>query len=197
MTTGERAPTRPTVGGPIFDEVEVLDLRGPSGVSSVANTVGATDGGPETFRVVTITEGAGIVPGRGGPLVQPHHTVAEHPTLDIPVVPGGAGVMAARDDPAPLDGRRATTHWGGIGLLREHHPAIEVVEDVRLVDAGAVVTSAVVTSAGVSAGIDMSPHLVARLHGAERAARTARGVEVDREPSGFAPASAAHTRRAQ
>ena len=192
-----------TVGILIFDEVEILDFCGPFEVFSVASQTGMHEDGQELFRVVTIAERPDTVSCRGGLLVQPHHTIADHPTLDILVVPGGAGVVQVRDNPllldwiaaqaaaielttsvctgaillaarGLLDGQRATTHWASIGWLREHHPAVEVVDDARFVDVGRIVTAA-----GVSAGIDMSLHVVARLHGDERAARTARVMEYD------------------
>ena len=176
------------VGILIFDDVEVLDFCGPFEVFSVASETSTHDGGPPLFQVVTIAERPGTVTCRGGLLVRPHHTIDDHPPLDILVVPGGAGVVQVRDNPSVLDwiadqvagvelttsvctgatllaarglldGRRATTHWGSITWLREHHPAIEVVEGTRYVDTGSVIIAA-----GVSAGIDTSLHIVARLH---------------------------------
>ncbi|MEJ7763375.1 MAG: DJ-1/PfpI family protein, partial [Thermomicrobiales bacterium] len=83
-----------------------------------------------------------------------------------------------------LDGREATTHWGSIAWLREHHPAVTVRDDRRVIDEGKVITSA-----GVSAGIDMALHLVGRLHGAETAAWTARRMEYDWRPEGIGAAA--------
>ena len=195
-----------TVGILIFDDVEVLDFCGPFEVFSIARAAGpdgAHDAATPLFRVLTIAERAATVRCRGDLLVQPHHTIADHPPLELLLVPGGRGTRRERTNPVLLDwigeqdrrvslttsvctgafllaaqglldGRRATTHWGGIAWLREHHPAIDVRDDVRIVDEGRIVTSA-----GVSAGIDMALHLVARLHGPAVAEETARQMEYD------------------
>ena len=126
---------------------------------------------------------------RGGLLVQPHHTIADHPPLDVIVIPGGQGTrrerlnatvldwIVAQDQRTEvttsvctgafllaerglLDGLRATTHWATIAWMREQYPAVRMVDDQRFVDEGHIVTSA-----GVSAGIDMALHVVARLDG--------------------------------
>jgi PAS domain S-box-containing protein len=71
-----------------------------------------------------------------------------------------------------LDGLQATTHRDWIDWMAGRYPAVGVLNDVRLVDTGHVVTSA-----GISAGIDLALHLVERLHGAHTAAWTARSME--------------------
>jgi transcriptional regulator GlxA family with amidase domain len=76
-----------------------------------------------------------------------------------------------------LAGRPATTHWASLDALSELDETIEVRRDVRFVDDGDVVTAA-----GVSAGIDMALHLVARLSSTETAAKVRRGLQYDPEP---------------
>ena len=192
-----------TVGILIFDDVEVLDFCGPFEVFSVARQPGATGDDGRLFHALTIAERPDIVSCRGGLLVQPHHTFADHPPLDLLIVPGGYGTRRERENPrllgwiaeqeprteitasvctgsfllaatGLLSGHRATTHWGGIEWQRANHPDVETIDDQRFVDEGHIVTSA-----GVSAGIDMALHLVARLHGPEIAATTARQMEYE------------------
>jgi transcriptional regulator GlxA family with amidase domain len=134
--------------------------------------------------------------------VQPDYVFAEHPPIGVLLVPGGV-VTAERRRPEVtawidstarqatlaasvctgafllaqaglLDGRTATTHWEDIDDLRAMFPAVQVVGERRWVDQGPVVTSA-----GISAGIDMSLHLVERLAGRELALRTARQMDFD------------------
>jgi len=71
-----------------------------------------------------------------------------------------------------LDGRRATTHWEDIDDLRKAHPAVHVIDQVRWIEDGKLWTSA-----GISAGIDMSLALVAHLAGVELARLTARQMD--------------------
>lgn len=197
-----------TVGILIFDDVEVLDFCGPFEVFSVARRPGSGSGAeaPVLFHVVTIAETDAIVRCVGGLLVQPNHTIADHPPLDILVVPGGRGTRRERTNDVLLgwiseqhrttqlttsvctgafllaatgllDGLRATTHWASINWLRENHPAIDVRDDERVVDEGSIVTSA-----GISAGLDMALSLVARLYGDPIATATARQMEYDWQP---------------
>ena len=204
-----------TVGILIFDDVEVLDFCGPFEVFSIARPPGENGDEARLFRVLTVAEEERIISCRGGLLVRPHHTVADHPPLDILVVPGGQGTrreranerlldwIAAQGGRAELttsvctgafllaergllDGRRATTHWASVEWMREHYPAVRMLADARVVDEGRVITSA-----GVSAGIDMSLHVVARLHGDDVAAWTARRMEYDWAAGAAAPAGAA------
>ena len=72
-----------------------------------------------------------------------------------------------------LTDQRVTTHWEDIPDLKRAYPALDVVEGARWVDDG------IVTSAGISAGIDMSLYLVAKLRARELALRTARQMEFD------------------
>jgi transcriptional regulator GlxA family with amidase domain len=81
----------------------------------------------------------------------------------------GAFLLAAS---GVLTHGRATTHWEDLADLRQRHPALEVVDNVRWVDDGGPVSSA-----GISAGIDMCLHLVGRLAGTELAERTARQMD--------------------
>jgi transcriptional regulator GlxA family with amidase domain len=76
-----------------------------------------------------------------------------------------------------LRGRPATTHWGSLDRLAELDPTIEVRPDDRYVDSGELITSS-----GVSAGIDMALHLVVRLVGAERAREVKHYIQYDPEP---------------
>jgi transcriptional regulator GlxA family with amidase domain len=192
-----------TVGILIFDEVEVLDFCGPFEVFSIARPVEPDKQGDEhqLFRVLTIAEHNQIVTCRGGLLVQPHATIEEHPLLDILVIPGGQGTRRERHnvpvldwigqqaqrvqlmtsvctgafllaERGLLDGRRATTHWQSVTWMRDTYPSIEMLAETRVVDEGHIITSA-----GVSAGIDMSLHVVACLHGIDVARWTARRME--------------------
>jgi transcriptional regulator GlxA family with amidase domain len=199
--------SKQTVGILIFDEVEVLDFAGPFEVFATTRPPGHDrDSDERAFHVVTIAERSDVVRCRGGLLVQPHHTIDDHPPLDILVVPGGYGtrrevnntrlldwivrqdkttqlttsvctgafLLAAR---GLLDNLPATTHWGSIERLRTTHPLIDVRENVRYVDNGHILTSA-----GVSAGIDMALHIVSRLLGDESARQTARSMEYSGYP---------------
>ena len=86
----------------------------------------------------------------------------------------GALVLA---DAGLLDGRPATTYWQQLDLLASLGTDIDVRGDERFVDDGNVVTAA-----GVSAGIDMALHLVARLHSEERARQVRRAIQYDPAP---------------
>jgi transcriptional regulator GlxA family with amidase domain len=76
-----------------------------------------------------------------------------------------------------LRGRPATTHWPSLDLLAELDPTILARGDERSVDDGDIITSA-----GISAGIDMALHLVNRLAGVERAREVRRGIQYDPAP---------------
>lgn len=195
-----------TVGILIFDDVEVLDFCGPFEVFSVARTPEQTGDDDALFRAVTIAEQDKLINCRGGLLVQPHYTIANHPELDIIVVPGGKGTRRERynnhlldwitaQDPnvelltsvctgafllaeaGKLNGLEATTHWASVDHMRETYDSISMQANTRFVDQGRIITSA-----GISAGIDMSLHIVSRLHGNETAAWTARRMEYDWSP---------------
>ena len=193
-----------TVGIYLFDEVEVLDFAGPFEVFSTASRVYSLlhPGNPKPFQVITVTVNSSSVTARGGLRVHASHTINNHPPIDVLVIPGGV-VSAQLELPdvidwialnAPkatltasvctgafllakvglLDGKTVTTHWEDIHDLRAMFPKVSVVENRRWVDAGQIVTSG-----GISAGIDMSLYLVARLANHELAVKTARQMEFD------------------
>lgn len=213
MTGSVPKPFQPlTVGMLIFDGVEVLDFCGPFEVFSTASMPGDAPGEERRlFHVVTIAEARRLVRCRGDLLVMPHHDFSDHPPLDIVVVPGGFGTRRERENPIVLDwiarqhertaitasvctgafllaacglldGRRATTHWASLDWLRQHYPRIHVRAEERVVDEGRLITSA-----GVSAGIDMALHVVARLFGDDVAAATARDMEYGWPPENQSP----------
>lgn len=192
-----------TAGVLIFDDVEVLDFCGPFEVFSIARPVGEHSDDAKLFNVVTIAEEDRIITCRGGLLVKPHATLDNYPSIDVLVIPGGQGTRRERHnhrlldwivqqdqhttlttsvctgafllaERGLLDHHRATTHWNSIEWMRTTYPAIEMLADERVVDEGHVITAA-----GVSAGIDMSLHVVSRLHGMEVAKWTARRMEYD------------------
>ena len=183
----------------LFPDVEVLDFAGPYEVFAVTNELNDR----RLFRTVTVAAEPGPVRARNGLGVLPDLTFADCPAPDLLVVPGGLGTRPLLGRPEVvawiaekaataeitasvctgslllakaglLAGRRATTHHLRFDLLRELAPDAIVLPDRRWLDEGRVATSA-----GISAGIDLSLHLVARLHGAEVAARTARYMEYD------------------
>lgn len=201
MNAAER-PVR-AVGILVFDEVEVLDFCGPFEVFSVARPEGSDADDARLFDVCTIAEQVRTIHCRGNLLVQPHYSIADHPPLDMLVVPGGRGTRRERFNTPLLDWiaaqnrqvvlttsvctgafllaernildqRRATTHWASVEWMRQTYPAVQVLDDARVVDEGHVITSA-----GISAGIDMALHVVARLHGIGVARWTARRMEYD------------------
>lgn len=205
----EISAARSTVGILVFDNVEVLDFCGPFEVLSVAAHPDQDRDGV-LFRAVTIAKSADIVTCIGGLRVEPHHTFQNHPRLDILIVPGGQGTRRARLDrecidwikeqdaetglttsvctgafllaEAGLAGGPATTHWSAINWMRDQYPDVEIVANARVVDRGHIITSA-----GISAGIDMALHIVERLHGRETAQWTARRMEYDWHPEGVIP----------
>jgi tetratricopeptide (TPR) repeat protein len=86
----------------------------------------------------------------------------------------GAFALASTGE---LDGLKATTHWSAVSELRARYPEITVLSDQRIVDNGHLVTTA-----GISAGIDGALHVLARLQGDDVAWQRARGMEYAWEP---------------
>jgi transcriptional regulator GlxA family with amidase domain len=190
------------IGVALFDGAEELDWAGPWEVLAAWATQWPDDG----VRVLTLAREAGTITCAKGLRVLPDETWESAPRLDVLVYPGGVGTRAQLGDGAVrgwlrglaasgalvtsvctgslvladaglLDGRPATTWWGRLEELSTLGKDIEVRPDDRFVDSGEVVTAA-----GVSAGIDMALHLVARLHSPERAREVRRYIQYDPEP---------------
>ncbi|MEO5989306.1 MAG: DJ-1/PfpI family protein [Candidatus Eisenbacteria bacterium] len=191
----------------IFDGVEVLDFAGPFEVFSRARIEPGvesrrTDAGAP-FHVFTIAKESHEVSATGGLRVVPHHCFAQAPKIDLLVVPGGVGTRALVEDAETiawiqrvsasaqlttsvctgaallacaglLKGRRATTHYAAYDWLASLDPSITVERGVRFVSDG------VITSAGVSAGIDMAFEVVGMRCGEAVAKETAEYIEYRR-----------------
>lgn len=193
-----------TIGIYVYDDVEVLDFAGPYEVFTCASRV-AAKAAPEAeapFRVRTIGAGMATLRARAGLSVLPEADFTGAGKIDVLIVPGGvvtaelakeeviAWIAATAKDAeltasvctgafllacaGLLDGQEATTHWEDVADLSAAFPKVRVRGRQRWIDNGAVVTSA-----GISAGIDMSLHLVERLVGLELALRTARQMDYD------------------
>lgn len=196
------------IGILLFDDVELLDMAGPYEVFTTATRMHGRlppqeqAGAAPLFTVNTLALDERPVRARAGLMLQPDATLQAHPPLDVLIVPGGVVEAELGNEPliawivaqaamvplvasvctgalllaqaGLLDGHEVTTHWEDLDALRALRPGLRVVGDRRWVDAGRIVTSA-----GISAGIDMSLHLVERLHSRALALRTARQMDFD------------------
>lgn len=193
---------RKRVGIVLFTNIEVLDFCGPFEVFSVTRLhEDKRREEPSPFEVLLVAEKSAPVVTTGGMKVIPDHTFASCPKLDILVVPGGWGTRTELGNPAILDwlrrravevetltsvctgsmllgfaglldGRHATTHWRSLDWMRESFPGVIVECDQHVVEDGSVLTSA-----GISAGIDMALKVVARYCGEAIARATAKQME--------------------
>ena len=190
------------IGVALFDGAEELDWAGPWEVLAAWAQQWSDDG----VRVFSLAREDRVVTCAKGLRVLPDETWETAPPLDVLVYPGGRGTRAELRDEAVLDwmrgisrsgavvasvctgslvlaaaglldGKPATTHWQSLELLPTLGADIDVRPDDRFVDNGEVITAA-----GVSAGIDMALHLVARLHSPERAREVRRYIQYDPEP---------------
>ncbi len=190
------------IGLLLFDGVEELDAVGPWEVLAHWTLHHPEDG----WTISCLSAGGANVTGAKGMVLGAHHSLDEAPALDVLIHPGGHGTRRLLRDPEHVDwvrarratvplmasvctgslvyaaagllsGRPATTHWASLNLLSEIDPTVITDVDARFVDDGDLLTSA-----GVSAGIDMALHLVARLAGTERAREVRRGIQYDPHP---------------
>lgn len=184
----EPSPKAPLqVGILMFEGVELLDFAGPAEVFIVA-------GHGDWFEVHTIAASTKPLKTMGGVTVTPSHSYKNAPKLDIVVIPGGAMSNVRQDgiewiqksskrakitmsvcmgafllaEADLLNGIEATTHHWGIDSLKRQSPKCKVVEGKRFVDSGKIITTA-----GVTAGIDGALHVVKRLRGEAGAKWTA------------------------
>jgi transcriptional regulator GlxA family with amidase domain len=195
-------PKQKTVGILIFDQVEVLDFCGAFEVFSVTRldeTRRMEE--PSPFEVALIAERDQPVVTMGKMRVLPEYTLESCPPLDILVVPGGWGTRRELSNTKLLewikqraqqvelvtsvctgalllgeahllDGLRATTHWASLDLMRKRFPQVRVESQYHWVE-----DANVMTSAGISAGIDMALRIVARYFGETVARNTAQRME--------------------
>lgn len=188
-----------SVGIFLFNEVEVLDFAGPFEVFSTTKVHEE-----KPFTVYTVSQNGEMITARNGLKVKPDYSIEDLPPVDILIIPGGKG---ARENEVKndivinwvrqqmkevklmtsvctgalllakaglLEGLKATTHWASIQTFKKDFPNVEVMENVKFVDEGHIITSA-----GISAGINMSFHIVKNLLGVEIAEETAKNMEYD------------------
>ncbi|GLX80178.1 glutamine amidotransferase [Thalassotalea insulae] len=185
------------IGIYIYQNSEVLDFSGPFEVCSTANRFLE-----QPHQVLLIGQSTAPVKARGGFTVTPHYSIAEHPPLDVLIVAGGIHDQEMFNQPVinwiarqytrvnvlasvctgafllaeagVLSGLKVTTHWQDIANLQARYSDVEVCSDLRWLDQGKIITSA-----GISAGIDMSLHLIERLYSRQLATQTAKQMEFD------------------
>jgi len=187
------------IGIYIYDEAEVLDFSGPFEVFSTAIRVSGT---PNIFSVFLVSETGDTVTARGNYRVEPHYAFSNHPNIDVLIIVGGVHTAELRKNQVldwikaqsekaqlvasvctgafllaeakVLYNQKVTTHWEDIPDLRKAYPNLEVIENQRWVDEGEIITSG-----GISAGIDMSLHLVSKTYSQALAEKTAKQMEFD------------------
>ncbi len=193
---------RKRVGIVLFENVEVLDFCGPFEVFSATRlNEEKRREDPSPFEVLLVAEHSDPVIATGNMKVIPHHTFENCPRLDILVVPGGWGTRKELNNLAMinwlrtrsaevetltsvctgsmllgfaglLNGLHATTHWRSLDWMRDSFPAVTVEYGKHVVEDGRVLTSA-----GISAGIDLALRVVARYFGEDIARATAKHME--------------------
>lgn len=199
----QKDTTNLNVGIFLYPGVELLDFAGPLEV--FANT--------KEFKVFTVAADSGrLYSMRNSLNIQPDYTIKSAPAVDILVIPGaGESLMAAVNHSASidwiksiyekskismsictgaaffakagiLDGKMATTHWGATHAIQTYAPKSTILEDTRFVLDGKLLTTA-----GVSAGLDGALFLVSEIRGLAEAKKLARAIEYDKwDPnSGF------------
>ena len=192
------------VGIYIYNEIEVLDFAGPFEVFSTASRVQdrMDPDMPDLFDVFTISDNMNPIFARGGLQIVPKYSISGHPKINLLIIPGGIVSEELKKEhliswikessngaditssvctgafllakAGLLRSKAATTHWEDIPDLVSMFPDIEIKKDVRWVDEGNIVTSA-----GISAGIDMCLYLVSRVVSSDLAVRTAKQMEFD------------------
>ena len=185
-----------------FDEVEALDLAGPYEVFTTASRMAlrAEPGAPPPFEVSCVARSRETVRARAGMTIVPTHSFADTPPVDVLIVPGGVvdAVMTCQQTLEWIAGAHpqthltasvctgafllaasgvltsgpVTTHWEDQADLAQQFPKLEVKSGQRWVAQGKLITSG-----GISAGIDMSLHMVSRLTSEALALRTAKQME--------------------
>lgn len=196
------------VGMYLFPEVEALDFAGPFEVFTTASRVSKrlSPSVEAPFHVFSVAESSTVVRARAGLRITPDHCFGDHPKIDVLLVPGGV-VTAELAKPAVLQwvsqsaadaelvasvctgafilakaevlvSGGVTTHWEDQAELAEMFPALQVINGPRWVQQGSLFTSA-----GISAGIDLSLHLVSLLTSSQLATATARQMDYPWEGS--------------
>ncbi len=188
----------------LYNEVEVLDFAGPFEVFSAASRVNAriSPESQDIFNVFTVAEEQKPLIARGGLQIIPKYSISRHPEINVLIIPGGivtdemvkdhiVSWILNSSNIADITGsvctgafllakagllkfKRATTHWEDIDDLISMFPDIKIKKNVRWVDEGPIVTAA-----GISAGIDMSLHLISRITNENLAVLTAKQMEFD------------------
>ena len=195
------------VGILIFDDVELLDFTGPfevfSRTRSIEGTKSRLDEETACFNTFTFSFNQKNISATGGVEVVPNYHIGNLPKVDILVIPGGFGTRLLLKDSkfitwlseyckksiivtsvctgslllakaGVLENKKCTTHWGAIDLLNSLDKSLKVIKNQRIVD------DTVITSAGVSSGIDMAFYLVSKLCGEKIAQDTAKYIEFNR-----------------
>ncbi|TMA28519.1 MAG: hypothetical protein E6J78_06185 [Deltaproteobacteria bacterium] len=191
----------------VYQGVELLDFAGPGEVFAAAANAGAVRG-VKAFRVYTVGRSKEPIVSQGFVKVSPEYSFADAPRADVIVFPGGSSGVVSRDEQfmawakkaaseaeiamsvcsgafvlgkaGLLDGKSATTWYGSVARLRKETPKADVQDGRRFIDQGRILTTA-----GVSAGIDGALHLVARLLGRAVADQTARYMEYHWTPEPY------------
>ena len=183
----------------LFDDVEVLDFAGPFEVFSITNELNNY----MLLNVYTVAQSKNPIIAKNGLSVNPDYNFTEAPKPDLLIIPGGYGARKMLQQPNAinwirensftaekvmsvctgafllakaglLEGLKATTHYQVLDTLAELAPNTEILRNKRFVDNGKILTSA-----GVSAGIDMSLYVVELLYGKEEAKKTAEYIEYE------------------
>jgi len=195
-----------TIGIFIFDDVEELDFVGPYEVFTMINEVQNYFKKPDTVKVVLISEDGKDITGRKGMRVGAHAAMSDIDKLDIICIPGGDGTRTQIQNKSVTNwiksvaptcewitsvctgsfvlakagltkGKKMSTHWGAFEEFRELGLEGELLPHVRYVRDGNVVTSA-----GVSAGIDMALWLTGQMFTPTFARAVQRGMQYDPAP---------------
>ena len=187
------------VGIFIYHDVEVLDFAGPFEVFNVANSVSQA----KLFNVYLVAETEKVIFANGNFKVLPDYDFAEMPDADILLIPGGPGRKQQMHQVPVLNWIKheanqaslllsvctgafilgnagllnhsgATTHYDSYQEFEEAFPKIRLIRDVKYADQGKVITSG-----GITAGIDMCIRVIERIHGTSLARDVARRMEYE------------------
>ena len=187
------------VGIYIYDDVEVLDFSGPFEVFSVASRFLDIN---TKFNVFLISEKSQAINARGGYSVNSNYHFLNHPRIDILIVAGGVHTQELKKENVinwiekiaketkitasvctgafllaqakVITNHSVTTHWEDIEDLKKDYPSLNVKNNLRWVE-----DKNIITSGGISAGIDMSLYLVSKLTDEDLAIKTAKQMEFD------------------